>query len=264
MPDIVQHKNRTYALKKGLTATQLKLIAVIAMLIDHIAFAFVDTASFGGQAMHFLGRITAPVMCFFISEGYHHTRDRRKYALRLLICAVISHYAFAFFRTGKFFHTGTKSSVITTLMLSLAAVAVYNGGFTARDGSTGVPAISFRLPLIAMLCFAAQGADWGMFGILFTMSFEIARPYGVKKQAQAYLLAALCYLIQSWSLLTAQWSVSGKLYVLGLFLPVPLLMLYNGKRSNLSSGPVQSAEKWFFYIFYPAHLLLLGLLAQHT
>ena len=68
--------------KKGLTSDILKLIAVIAMVIDHIAWAFIPFNSIAGQIMHVIGRLTAPIMCFMIAEGYYKTNNVKKYAQR--------------------------------------------------------------------------------------------------------------------------------------------------------------------------------------
>ena len=62
---------------------QLKYLVIIAMLIDHIAWVFIPMASVLGQIMHFIGRLTAPTMVYFISEGYYYTHNIKKYALRL-------------------------------------------------------------------------------------------------------------------------------------------------------------------------------------
>ena len=70
-----------------LDANQLKLIAIVAMTVDHIAWLLFPGYAAGAVpiVMHIIGRITCPVMCFFIAEGFHYTRDRKKYALRLII-----------------------------------------------------------------------------------------------------------------------------------------------------------------------------------
>lgn len=80
---------------KNLTANQLKFIAIIATFIDHIAVVLVSNQSILGQVMHTIGRITMPIMCYFIAEGYHKTRDIKKYVLRLLTFAIICHYSFS-------------------------------------------------------------------------------------------------------------------------------------------------------------------------
>ena len=84
---------------KGLSGTTIKFIAIAAMLIDHIAWAFVPTYSVFGQIMHVIGRITASIMCFFVAEGYYYTKNVKKYVLRLAIFALISHVPFIFFET---------------------------------------------------------------------------------------------------------------------------------------------------------------------
>ncbi len=61
--------------KTGMSSFTLKMIAILAMLIDHIAWAFVPTGTLLGQIMHIIGRITAPIMCYFIAEGYYHTHN---------------------------------------------------------------------------------------------------------------------------------------------------------------------------------------------
>ena len=81
-------------MKKPLNSNALKYIAIIAMLIDHIAWAFVPFSSALGQIMHLIGRFTAPIMCYFISEGYFHTKDVKKYIFRIGIFAIISQLPF--------------------------------------------------------------------------------------------------------------------------------------------------------------------------
>ncbi|MGE5578647.1 MAG: TraX family protein [Bacillota bacterium] len=68
------------------------------MVVDHVAAAFVPTSSALGQVMHAIGRLTAPIMMYFVAEGYHHTKDVRKYALRLGVFALISHFPYRFFQ----------------------------------------------------------------------------------------------------------------------------------------------------------------------
>ena len=84
----------------GLNAWQLKLIAIVAMVIDHLAFSVVPDGTFLAVAMHFIGRITGPTMFYFAVEGYHHTRDLKRYILRLVIFAGISYFPFLLFHAG--------------------------------------------------------------------------------------------------------------------------------------------------------------------
>ncbi|MCM1330636.1 MAG: conjugal transfer protein TraX [Ruminococcus sp.] len=101
--------------KGGLSANALKYIAAAAMLVDHIAWCFVETYSVLGQIMHVVGRLTAPIMCYFIAEGYYYTRNVKKYLLRLGIFAVISWFPFVYMEYGTppiYFDSGGKLTVI--------------------------------------------------------------------------------------------------------------------------------------------------------
>ena len=111
-------------MKRGLNRNQLKYLVILAMVVDHVAWAFVPLLSRTGQAMHFFGRLTGPAMAFFIAEGYLHTRDVKKYAGRLALFALLSWPAFSYFETGKWFtpHFG----VIYTLLLGLLAVWIWD------------------------------------------------------------------------------------------------------------------------------------------
>ena len=77
-------------MRKPLNRNAVKYIAVFAMLLDHIAWTFLDFSTPTAQIFHIVGRTTAPVMCFFLAQGYEHTRSFKKYALRLFVFAVIS------------------------------------------------------------------------------------------------------------------------------------------------------------------------------
>ena len=101
-------------MKKSLNSNQLKLIAVLAMIFDHLLWVIKPGYNNGTTILllHLIGRIVAPIFCFFIAEGAYYTKDRKKYLTRLLIFAIISHsaYCFAFginfipFKTGTFFN----------------------------------------------------------------------------------------------------------------------------------------------------------------
>lgn len=85
-------------MKKTLDANQLKLIAIFAMTVDHIAWLLFPGYAKGALpvVMHIIGRLTCPIMCYFIAEGYYHTRNINKYTFRLFLFAVISHFAYSF------------------------------------------------------------------------------------------------------------------------------------------------------------------------
>lgn len=231
---------------KGITASDLKYIAILAMLIDHAAYLFVPVDTPLYMIMRFIGRITAPVMCFFISEGYHHTRNLKKYFGRMAVFAVISHFAYAFCFGGGFF-AKSQESMIATLFLCLLAVHVVN---YEKIG------IHFKIPLLLLIAHIADRCDWGHEAVVYTLAFELAR--GSKKN-QLIAYSGTAFVFKALPILSAVSRepayIAELWYNLGVFLPVLLLYFYNGERGG------SKATKWVFYIFYPAHLLLLGYFA---
>ena len=89
-----------------LSGNALKVIAIIAMTIDHLAWVGVETYEQAETPLqiflHIIGRLTAPMMIFFVAEGYYHTHDFRRYLRRLMILAVVSHFAFCYFNMSGF------------------------------------------------------------------------------------------------------------------------------------------------------------------
>lgn len=243
---------RTVAGREGLSGSAVKWIAIACMLIDHIAWGFVPFGSAAGQIMHVLGRVTAPTMCFFIAEGYRHTRDVKKYALRLFLFALISQFPFTLFEAGKFtfvsFQNFSESfSVIYTLFLSLLAVWAWDA---VRD-----PILRF-LAVLA-LCLLALPGDWMFFDVVFSVVFWNFRGDFKKQAAWFSVFAAGMVFFSCYSAVQNGDPFYSQLFQAGVFLCLPVLALYNGRRGGGRSS------KWAFYVFYPVHLLILGLIAYY-
>ena len=83
---------------RGLCGNELKLLAILAMTVDHIAWSLFPGYSMHPLAllMHAIGRLTCPIMCYFIAEGYYYTKSFQKYALRLFLLAIVSHFSYQF------------------------------------------------------------------------------------------------------------------------------------------------------------------------
>ena len=119
---------------KKLNSNYLKLIAIIAMTIDHVADLLYPgmPPSIISNLFHIIGRLTAPIMFFFICEGFYHTKDIKKYIKRLFIFAIISHFAYCFafginfipFATGNIFN---QTSIMWTLAWSVVALYIVYG-----------------------------------------------------------------------------------------------------------------------------------------
>ena len=236
-------------MKKGLNAYWVKFIAMIAMLLDHFAHIAImlptnqNTAMSLATAMNVVGRVTMPVMCYFIAEGYYHTSNLKRYFLRLIVFAIISQIPYYLWNVGlqTYFIDFLKYSVfhmnvIYTLTMGLLALTI------AKSKTNTV------LKLLGM--FAAviltKYSDWGIYGVLWVLVFGIF--HGDFKM-QAVWFGAI-------SIIRCLVKYTNNTYVFALqlctLLALPLLYLYNGERGRKS--------KYGFYIFYPLHLLILAII----
>lgn len=208
---------------------QLKLLAIFAMLCDHIAFAFVPEGSAAYFALRCFGRLAAPIMAFFIAEGYRHTRSLRRYAGRLLCAALISQPLYSLFITGGETVFAPVGNILFTLLLALGAVHVQK---TRRSALW-----------LALCVLCSLFCDWSCFPLLFALVFS-STP---EKKRQTWLL--YCLVCAAYVALYCDGALG--LYRLGVFAAAPLLLAaYHG-----GSGKKTVCSKWGFYLFYPAHLL---------
>ena len=218
---------------------QLKTLAEAAMLLDHIALAFLPETCAAYAALRFLGRMTGPVMAFFVAESYVHTRNVGRYALRLFLFALLSWLPYAVFETGFPPALFPHLSVLHTLLLGLLAVWLWDKGSCARW---------CRALGVIALCVLALPGDWSFYNVLFVLLFYFKRDSPNEIWLAFSLLAAMMILTD-----TASWH---DLYRLGMFLvPALIQYCYNGL-----PGRRTAIGRWGFYTFYPAHLFLLGFL----
>ena len=87
---------------KIMNRNHLKYLVIVLMFLDHFSYFFPPTNPLAFP-IAFFSRLTAPVMAFFIAEGYYYTRDVKKYMKRLLIFAVISYIPYIYYRCGHIF-----------------------------------------------------------------------------------------------------------------------------------------------------------------
>ena len=238
--------------RRGISASVLKLIAIAAMTVDHFTWAFFP----GTQKvwyvliLHAIGRLTAPIMWFFIAEGMHYTHNRRRYIFRLFLFAILSHFAYNF-AFGIPFLPFSRGSVFnqTGVMWALALSAL----LIALSESEKIPKV-LKYVCIFACCLLAFPADWSSIAVMAPVFLYMHRG-NFKKQAIDIVfwtfIYALVYfffidkLYGAWQMFTA--------------LSVPLLALYNGARGGGKSTAAKFAGKWFFYIYYPAHLIAVGI-----
>ena len=236
------------------------------MIIDHVAWAFVPQTSILGIVMHGIGRITGPTMFYFIAEGYRYTRNKNKYTLRLGIFALISWLPFFYFEFGTLPSLQRFSPVGVIFTLFLAHVAI-----RARHE---MKSRVLRVPVTIGVIALSSIGDWGIIGVAIALFFDIF--YGnFKKQAIAYsciillmtflpLIGMLAVVMSGSDINQAFGRDAATFYneLIGYtiiqlcqFIPLALLRFYDGRLGK--GGP---ALKWFFYIIYPVHLLIIGFL----
>jgi hypothetical protein len=232
--------------KKGLNANQLKLIAIIAMTIDHLTWTLFPgyPSTWYSYAGHIIGRLTAPIMWFFIAEGCFYTHDRKRYILRLALFAVISHFAYAFcfgispipLGTGLF----NQTSIMWPLLLAVIVIDI--------EENEKLP-LWLRLLVIPIACLLAFPSDWSVTPVLASLCLYYHRG-NFKRQSLDIVLWSALYAAAYMLLINRAYG----LVQLCTCLTIPLLKRYNGTKG---SG---NYMKWLFYIYYPAHLILIGIL----
>lgn len=232
--------------QKMLNANQIKLIAIVAMTTDHLTWAFFPgtQAVWYVFALHIIGRLTAPIMWFFIAEGCHHTRSMGKYIGRLSLFAVISHFAYNFAFGISFLPLSTGVFNQTSVIWSLAWAA----GLIWICNQDRIPKWAKIISIIA-ICLISFPSDWSSIAVMCPFFLYVHRG-NFKLQARDILLWTFIYAAVYFIFLD---KLYGALQMFA-FLTIPILARYNGERGKWRG------MKWFFYIYYPAHLVVIGLI----
>lgn len=237
-------------LAKGLSGNALKLVAIVAMTVDHLAWMGIETYQQAETplqiALHSIGRLTAPIMFFFVAEGYHHTHNFRRYLGRLFLLAVVSHFAFCYFNMSGFNPFGNllfnATSIAWPLMWGLILLKLWD---TER-----LPQWQ-KLGITLLACLVTFSSDWSCAAPLAILM--IGRNWGNFYKQMLWMMLIVTLYALAFSIVHSQ--TYGMVHM-ACWLAVPLLALYNGERGK---------ARWlgkFFYYYYPAHLALIGLLAR--
>lgn len=255
--------------KKGLSGSTLKLVAIVAMFIDHFAAIILDRylVSIGilslnqdtvllpenrtmliiyciDLAMRLIGRLGFPLFCFLLVEGYYHTRSKAKYGMRLAMFALISEIPF---------DLGFKSQVLEFTYQNVFFTLFF--GFVmiwGIDEFNTQMKEKFEGKLRLFLC------------ILGTVSITVAGGVIVELLKTDYASIGVITIVLMYLLHKKSFAGSMALGCLALtvkmpveitsFITVPLVAKYNGTRGL--------KLKYFFYLFYPVHILLLSLVCM--
>ena len=238
-------------LPSGLTGNTLKLIAIFTMLIDHIGAAVIEAGILSSNDMarmmailetergmqwyladivlRLIGRLAFPIFCFLLVEGFTHTGNEAKYARNLLLFALISEIPFALAFFGRLFFPGAQN-VYFTLFLGVEMMCFLKK-YAGRPVIQGA-AVAAACGLSVLL-----KSDYSYMGILMIASFYLLR----NRRTTQLILAGILAAAESLTLFGAA--------ALAL---IPIAR-YNGERGKLRL-------KYFFYWFYPVHIMALYLL----
>lgn len=243
----------------GISGSTLKMIAVVCMLVDHTAaivlgYLLMKNGIFyvGDVSPHYIeglirgdsigwvylayqvmrriiGRMAFPIYCFLLVEGFQRTGSRVKYAGRLFLFAVISEVPFNLAFAGKVFHS-TYQNVFFTLLLGL--LMIWGMEEIEKKCSSVLLKLAGWAVVFLAAAFLAETlyCDYGAHGMIAVALLYLFR----KNKVEQIMAGCVAFL----------WEITAPLAFI-------FIALYNGKRGM--------QLKYFFYIFYPAHLLLLYL-----
>ena len=226
--------------KAGISGSMLKWIAVLLMAVDHVGAGIVEPyvlnawggSPLGGtfseswneilaidQIIRYIGRPSFPIFCFLLVQGFVHTHNVKKYALRLFLFALVSEIPFDLALHIKVFHWQNQN-VFFTLFIGLLVIWFIQ----ARQNALWAKLAGL---LAGAVLADALHTDYGAFGVALIVLLYLLRN---RKPAQCILGAVCC-----------AWELTAPL----AFVPI---WFYNGERGR--------QPRWFFYWFYPVHLLL--------
>ena len=232
---------KPYTGKFSMTGNTLKLIACIIMLIDHTAVSLLYIYGYNGisieiydlyQLMRSVGRIAFPIFIFLLIEGFGHTHSVKKYAFNLFLFSIISEIPFDLALFNTIFEPN-RQNVFFTLLLGVLAMASFE--YVLKIKNLPKP-LAYLFCAVCAAFFAAAayflGTDYGEYGVIAICAAYFLRRI---RTAGTFLSCTVLRVLDA-SEITA------------FFALIPIT-LYNGRRGK--------GNKYFFYFFYPAHLILL-------
>lgn len=220
--------------KKILPQEVLKIIACVTMLLDHIGATI-----FPSTFLRVIGRISFPIFCFLLAEGIAHTRNPKKYALRLLIGALLAEVPFDLLFYGRL--SFVHQNVMITLLLGVLMVL-----WTKKTGNMMLP--------FAVCYLAAEflNTDYGGFGVGLIALFALTRDLPRKHLIQLIGMALTMWLMGGMGVAVGPVRVPIQLFAVLAMIPI---YFYSGEKITRNSW-----IQWVFYLFYPAHLAILLLI----
>lgn len=219
----------------------LKIIALISMFFDHSGYVIFN----GFSNFNYIGRLAFPIFAFLITEGYTHTKNFKKYCIRLFIWALISEAPFMLFKI-KYVDANSPFSlnVLFTLLLGLFTIWSYD-----KNKTIG----SF---VLILSCYIAEmcKCDYGAFGIITIFIFYVFKDKKMLMNISFILLVLTRYIYKITIFFNTELFFPYFLLCLSTMFSLTFINLYNKKEGK--------KIKYLFYAFYPLHFLILYLIGN--
>ena len=205
---------------RELSGSWLKMIAMLSMTIDHMAYYYGIENPYLYELMRTIGRIAFPTFAFLLAEGFVHTKNRQKYMLSLFIFALLSEIPWFLLN-----HDGSHN-VLFTLLAGLL------GLYVLENCKNRWLTMAFITSIVCATIFADTDYSWKGFGLVLIFYMFRGRP-----ELQTLFGIPLMY----------EYGITG------ILMAFAVIWLYNGERGFIMG----KAWKYAFYAFYPVHLMLI-------
>lgn len=234
-------RNVENILRKKLTSFDLKIIAILAMTINHIGFIFKDIYNpLWWQIIYLtIGKITFPIMAYLLNIGFQKTKSKKRYILRLGIYALISiipnHYTIGTNTDATIY---PLNNILFTLMIGLLLIKILD---------KLKPSKMMQVLFLIIASSITFNSDWNIIGVLIIYFFY----KDSKVESKTLIIIAATTSIINF---VATLDITSFTY-LGIILSIPIL-----KNTNNERGYSNNLIKHGFYIYYPLHLSILYIL----
>lgn len=224
------------------TAWTLKWIAILSMMTDHFACVFLQEETRLYEFLRLLGRIAFPIYAFLLTEGFLHTTNVKKYLKRLFLFALLSEIPFNLAFYGNPFYP-ERQNVFFTLGIGLLGMFLLKKTHKPQEKEDFMDTFLKFFLISGSCCIAAYllHADYGVIGVLSILTLYLSRTRLQLKNTPAYLME--CGILCMISLSEAFAMIM-----------TPILEAYDGNQGR-------KGNRWFFYVFYPAHLFLFWMIS---
>lgn len=236
---------------KILNRDAIKYIAMLTMLLNHISTIFMKSGNFLSELFLDIGYFTAITMCYFLVEGFQHTHSKKNYAIRLTAFALVSEIPYCLaFTQNEVLKLQTLNMLFTLLICFFILIVI------EKVSNKFLKVISILgLTLLSLFC------DWALLAPIFTLLFVWSSGSRNKLKC-TFVISAVLFGLFNFAGGIGRFAMAANIvYALGSMSGIALAAIvityfYNGKR--MEKG--KTFSKWFFYLFYPLHLLILGLI----